>query len=123
MIRRRTAAPAAAVIAAMLAGACQSAAAARPAVLTRADPATMAQLKAQLAAAMGRAQVELGPGDPTQSSTLSVLPPRPGPLEDRSLAKPTIFRLEIEGQTCTLVREDTGARTPLTGVDCSAATP
>jgi hypothetical protein len=83
----------------------------------------MARLKAALANAMGRSQIELGPGDPTQSSVLSVLPLPPGPLEDRSLAKPTIFRLEIEGRACILVREDTGARISLDGVSCRAAAP
>jgi len=113
---------AAILLSALLAGACQStAAAATPAVLTRADAAAMAHLKAALAKAMGRSPIELGPGDPTQSSVLSVLPLPPGPLEDRSLAKPTIFRLEIEGETCFLVREDTGVRARLEGVDCRAA--
>jgi hypothetical protein len=113
-----------AVTAALLAGGCQSAcqtAAAAPAVLTRADDATMDRLKTALAKAVGRPQIELGPGDPTQTSVLSVLPPRPGPLEDRSLAKPTIFRLEIAGKDCTAIREDTGARVPLVGVECRAA--
>jgi hypothetical protein len=110
------------LLSALLAGACQStAAAATPAVLTQADADTMTRLKATLAKAMGRAQVELGPGDPTQSSVLSVLPLPPGPLEDRSLAKPTIFRLEIEGETCLLIRQDTGARITLEGVGCRAA--
>lgn len=110
------------VLSAALAGACQSTAqAAQPAVLTHADDATMARLKAALAKAMGRSPIELGPGDPTQSSVLSVLPLPPGPLEDRSLARPTIFRLEIEAQTCVLVREDSGARTVAEGVSCKAA--
>jgi hypothetical protein len=122
MTARRTAAPVLASLAALLAGACQTAVAA-PAVLTHADPATMSRLRATLAQAVGRAQVELGPGDPTQSSVLSVLPPPPGPLEGRSLAKPTIFRLEIEGETCVLVRADTGAHIRLAGVDCRAAAP
>jgi hypothetical protein len=115
-------------VSAALAGACQStAAAATPAVLTHGDAATMARLKAVLAKAMGRAPIELGPGDPTQSSVVSVLPLPPGPLEDRSLAKPTIFRLEIEGGTCFLVREGehaaTGARISLEGIACRAAKP
>jgi len=115
-------------LSAVLAGACQSTAAvATPAVLTQADAATMARLKATLAKAMGRSPIELGPGDPTQSSVLSVLPLPPGPLEDRSLAKPTIFRLEIEGKTCMLVREGehgaSGARITLEGVACRAAAP
>jgi hypothetical protein len=92
-----------------------------PAVLTKADPPAMERLKATLAKAMGRASVDLGPGDPTQTSTISVLPPPLAPQDDRSLAKPTIFRLEIEGGACTLVREDNGARIPLDGVACKAA--
>jgi hypothetical protein len=109
-------------VAAVFAGCCQSVPAA-PAVLTQADEAAMGRIKATLAKEMGRSDIQLGPGDPTQTSTLSVLPLPPGPLEDRSLAKPTIFRLEIEGKACVLVREDTGARIPLDGVDCRAATP
>lgn len=108
------------VLAAVFAGCCQSVQAA-PAVLTRADEAAMVRLKAALAKEMGRSPVELGPGDPTQSSVVSVLPLPPGPLEDRSLAKPTIFRLEIESGACILVREDTGARTALEGIECRAA--
>jgi hypothetical protein len=101
--------------------ACQLTSAAVPAVLTRADDQTMTRLRVTLAQAMGRSQVELGPGDPTQTSTLSVLPLPPGPLEDRSLAKPTIFRLEIAGVTCALVREGTSERIALEGIDCRAA--
>lgn len=108
------------LLAAVFAGCCQSVQPA-PAVLAQADEASMARLKAALAKELGRSPVELGPGDPTQSPVLSVLPIPPGPLEDRSLAKPTIFRLEIEGQTCVLVREDTGARIRLEDVDCRAA--
>jgi hypothetical protein len=113
---------AAILLAAVFAGCCQSVPAS-PAVLTQADEAAMGRIKAALAKEMGRSDIQLGPGDPTQTSVLSVLPLPPGPLEDRSLAKPTIFRLEIEGKTCVLVREDTGARIPLDGVDCRAATP
>ena len=120
MIERRSAAL---VLAAVLASACQTASAAVPAVLTHADQVSMDRLKSTLAKAVGRSQVELGPGDLTQTSVVSVLPRPPGPLEDRSLAKPTLFRLEIEGGNCALVREDTGARVPLAGVDCRAAAP
>lgn len=112
---------AAIVLSAALAGACQLTSAGVPAVLAHADAAAMVRLKAALATAMGRSPVELGPGDPTQSPVLSVLPLPPGPLEDRSLAKPVIFRLEIQGEACVLVREETGARVTLEGVDCRAA--
>jgi hypothetical protein len=94
---------------------------AAPAVLTRADPPAMERLKAALAKAMGRTYIELGPGDPTQTSVISVLPLPLNPLEDRSLARPTLFHLEIEGAVCVLVREDNAARYPLDGVACKAA--
>jgi hypothetical protein len=103
------------LLAAVLGGACKSTAA--PAVLTQGDEAAMGRLKAALAKAMGQAEVQLGPGDPTQSPVVSVLPLPPGPLEDRSLAKPILFRLTIEGEACLLVREDTGERIALEGVD------
>jgi hypothetical protein len=106
-------------LAAVLAGACKTTAA--PAVLTQADDATMGRLKAALAKAMGQAEVQLGPGDPTQSSVVSVLPLPPGPLEDRSLAKPTTFHLVIEDGACLLVRAETGERIKLEGVTCRAA--
>jgi hypothetical protein len=115
--------PAGIIVSAVLAGACQLTAPPVPAVLANADDAAMARLRATLAKAMGRSPVELGPGDPAQSSVLSVLPLPPGPLEDRSLAKPTIFRLELQSETCVLVREDTGARYMLEDVACRAAAP
>ncbi|MFT3724179.1 MAG: hypothetical protein QM773_11380 [Hyphomonadaceae bacterium] len=100
---------------------CQSLGSPVPAVLASADADTMAKLKTALATAMGQAHVELGPGDPTRSSTLSVLPRPPGPPEDRSLAIPTIFRLEMEAGACFVVREDGGARARIEGVACRPA--
>jgi hypothetical protein len=52
------------------------------------------------------------------SSVISVLPRSPGPQDDRSLAMPTLFRLEVQDTTCSLVREDTGARQALDRVTC-----
>jgi hypothetical protein len=109
---------------AMLAsGACQSTDQTdlKPAVVVKADAQTMDHLKAALAKAMGRAQVELGPGDPTKSSEISVLPRPLGPAEDRSLSKPTIFRLETDGSSCFVTRTDNGAREKVDGVECKAA--
>jgi hypothetical protein len=105
--------------AAMLSGGCQAMAA--PAVLTSGDAAAVDRLKAALGKAMGRTRIDLGPGDPTQTSTIAVLPLPLIPQDDRSLALPTIFRLEIENGACVLVREDTGMRYPAEGVDCKAA--
>lgn len=118
------------ILAVMLAAACQSQnqttrpasqpgnGAGAPAVLVSADPQTMAVVKSVLADAMGRARIELGPGDPTATSRISVLPPRLGPDETRSPATPTQFDLMIEGRSCYLVRQDSGARFALDGVAC-----
>lgn len=108
------------VLLALLATACQIGPPV-PAVLTRADDATMTRLKTTLAQAMGRASVELGPGDPTQSPIISVLPLPPSPLEDRSLARPTTFRLETVNGDCHVVREDTQQLFQLEGVACRKA--
>jgi hypothetical protein len=110
---------AAILISAAALGACQAMAA--PAVLTSGDAAAVDRLKAALGKAMGRTRIDLGPGDPTQTSMIAVLPLPLIPQDDRSLALPTVFRLEIESGACVLVREDTGARYPAEGVDCKAA--
>lgn len=105
----------------LLAGACQSAASApQPALLMQGDGAAMDRLKDVLAKEMGRTQIDLGPSDPTRSPVISVLPVPAGPLNDRDMALPTVFRLESDGRTCTLVREETGARIVLQGVACRA---
>lgn len=109
------------IVSAVVLGGCQSLAGPAPAVLASNDPAAIERLKAALADAMGQAKVELGPGDPTQSSTVSVLPRPPGPLEDRSLALPTLFRLEIDGGQCFVVRADGGVRKRIEGVGCRPA--
>ncbi len=101
--------------------ACQSVGGSVPAVLSSSDPASLERLKTALASAMGRSQVELGPGDPTQSPTVSVLPRPIGPPDDRSLSVPTIFRLEIEGSECFVVREENGSRTRIDGARCKPA--
>ena len=103
----------------LLAGAC--AGAPQPALLMQGDAVAMDQLKAVLAREVGRAPVDLGPSDPTQSSVISVLPVPAGPLNDRDMALPTVFRLESDGRTCALVRESTGVRIALEGVTCKAA--
>lgn len=98
--------------------ACQSTGAAVPAALERADAQTMAAVKAVLADAVGRARIELGPGDLTTSSTISVLPPPLSPEEGRSTATPIVFDLVIKGSSCYAVRRDTGRDYALAGVSC-----
>jgi hypothetical protein len=106
---------------AMLLAACQTVPSSAPAVLAKGDAASLASLKAHLAKAVGREQIQLGAGDPTQTSVISVLPPPAGPANDRNMAMPTVFRLEIEGKACVAVRDDTGARVALDGVNCTPA--
>ena len=106
----------------LLAGACQSGAgASQPALLMQGDRPAMDQLRAVLAKEMGRAAIDLGPSDPTRSSMISVLPVPAGPLNDRDMALPTVFRLESDGKACALVRQETGARIVLDGVKCRVA--
>jgi len=84
-----------------------------PAVLTDRGPETMDTLKATLASAMGKAQVELGAGDPTTTSAITVLPPPLGPMETASTAMPTQFNLMMRGDTCMVVHGETGEEHPM----------
>ncbi|MEM1150288.1 MAG: hypothetical protein AAGI03_07000 [Pseudomonadota bacterium] len=79
-----------------------------PAVLMDDSAETMETLKATLADATGTASVELGAGDPTQTSAVTVLPPRLSPLETASTAMPTRFNLMMRGETCMVVHSETG---------------
>jgi hypothetical protein len=103
-------------------GACQSGPRTpAPALLMQGDTLAMDRLMTALSTEMQRTRIDLGPSDPTRSPVIAVLPLPPGPLEDRSLALPTLFHLEWEGKTCWLVRDETGARHELDGVNCRAA--
>jgi len=108
------------MIGAFTLGACQSNGDVTPAVLAEADDETMAEVKSVLARAMNTARVELGPGDLTKTSTISVLPPRLSPDEDRSTVKPTQFDIVLKGSRCFVVRRDTGDEYELVGVSCRA---
>lgn len=100
--------------------ACQANGAPRPAVLESSDVETMANVKTVLAGAMNKSSVEIGPGDPTQTSTISVLPPRLSPYEGMSPAAPTQFDIVKTGSQCSVVRRDTGEAYKLDGVSCRA---
>ena len=118
MIRNRCFRLSGALAAALLSGGCQSYDAAVPAVLDAADSETMARVKTVLAGAVGRAQVELGPGDLTRTPSVSVLPPRPSPYECRSLAAPVLFDIVIKDARCFVVKRDGGEYYALSGVSC-----
>ncbi len=107
-----------ALAAALLAAACQTSFASQAAVLESGDTETLAKVKAALADAMGRTDIEFGAGDPTQTPAISVLPRRPSSYEDRSPATPTLFDLTLRDGVCYATRRDTGDAVALEGVAC-----
>lgn len=98
--------------------ACQTPGSPSPAVLENSNEDNLAALRKGLAKAMGRANVALGPDDPTRNSSITVLPPPPGPSEDRSLAMPTYFDLMLVNNECVLAARESGDHFPLPGVAC-----
>lgn len=99
---------------------CQTTTSLVPAVLNAGDDAALETLKAVLASAVGQARVDLGPSDPVSNTALTVLPPNLGPLEGRSPATPIAFDLMTDGETCFVVRRDTGEQHTLNAVLCRA---
>ncbi|ABI78157.1 putative lipoprotein [Hyphomonas neptunium ATCC 15444] len=96
--------------------ACQTAP--QPAILTDPSPETVAAVTGVLAAAVDRAEIQLGPGDLTRDSVISVLPPRPGPMEGNSPAVPTIFDIVLMDGDCYVQERASGELFPLTGITC-----
>lgn len=105
----------------LLAGLAACETAPQPAVLIDTSPETMAAVTGVLAAAMDRAQIELGAGDLTKDSVISVLPPRPGPLEGSSPAVPTLFDILLLDGDCYVQERASGEMFPLTGIECRPA--
>lgn len=101
--------------------ACTTAAASEPARLESPDEASISRLKAVLADALGRDTIRLGAGDLAADTTVTVLPPPPGPLETHSLATPIPFDIVMEGSQCYVIRRATSERYRLNGVDCVPA--
>lgn len=91
-----------------------------PALLGDAPGADLAPLRAGVAAALSRGQVAFGAPDPRAEPTLSVLPPRLGPFEQRSAALPAVYDLRLRGGACVLVARD-GEVVPLPNVPCRPA--
>lgn len=106
---------------ALLSGGCVTGAAhSMPAVLASGDEETVTALKTVLADALNRSDVILGAGDPTKTPVIAVQPHKPSRYEDRSLARPILFDIELRGGACVAVRRDTGEAFDLTGVACRA---
>lgn len=107
-----------ALIGSLVASACQSSPSFTYAALKTADSQSMNVVMTVLARAMNRARVEIGPGDLTMTSTISVLPPGLSPDEDRSTVTPALFDIMLEGSVCYVVRRDSGDAFQLRGVAC-----
>ncbi len=97
--------------------ACQTTQTDVPAVLVSNDAEALTKVKTVLADALGQASLELGPAE--DSSVLSVLPPKPGPLETHSTAMPTYFDLILRGDACYAVERESGTAYLLDGVACT----
>ena len=103
---------------ALAASACQHSQAPVQAALADGRAETLDALKASLAATLDRAQIELGAGDPTNVSSVSVLPPRPTDFETRSPAMPVTFNLFIQDGRCYAVRDGSETEIELPNVAC-----
>ncbi len=101
-------------------GACQHHAQPLPAVLSDGSEATLDLLKSEMATALQRSRVQFGAGDLTETSVFVILPPPLGPNETSSPAIPERYRLEIQGQTCFAVNDESGTRFELQDVPCRA---
>ena len=101
-------------------GACQHNVDPVPAVLADGSAETLEAVKSEMAAALGRGKVTLGAGDLTKNSTLIIAPPPLGPHETRSTAVPVRYTLQMHGEICYAVREETNEMIELTNVPCRA---
>jgi len=101
-------------------GACQHSVEPVPAVLADGSAETLEAVKTEMAEALGKASVTLGAGDLTKSSILVIAPPPLGPHETRSTAAPIRYDLQMHGEICYAVREETDEMIELTNVPCRA---
>lgn len=101
-------------------GACQHSVEPVPAVLADGSAETLEAVKSEMAAALGRGNVTLGAGDLTKTSTLVIAPPPLGPHETRSTAVPLRYTLQLHGEVCYAVREESNEMIELTNVPCRA---
>ena len=77
----------------------------RPAVLASGDAASMALLKDAISEHVGRASIDLGTGDLTTQSMISVLPPRVTAMEGNSVALPKMLQLRMRADDCYIYDE------------------
>jgi hypothetical protein len=105
----------------------QAEAEAVPAVLKKADAASMDKVKSALAKSMGSPSVVLGTIDLTKTSVISAFPKRGimplGAPQNQAgnFALPTRFNMMIDGRNCYMVKNGTDEKILLPGVECKAA--
>jgi hypothetical protein len=92
-----------------------------PAQLVGPEAAARASLVEAAAVLLGRTRIELGAGPVIGVSSVSVLPPPPGPLETRSPAVPEQLSILLRDGQCVLLHPQTGRTVPLAGVRCEPA--
>ncbi|MHA7856448.1 MAG: hypothetical protein ACX94D_00070 [Henriciella sp.] len=102
-------------------GACQHSATTAPATLADETPATIEALKSALGSAINRANIDLGAGDLSGASSVTVLPPRLTEHEMRSPATPIVFNLFVRSGDCYAVQDGSEAEIPLPDVPCKPA--
>lgn len=90
----------------------------KPAVLEDMSPETMAVVTGVLAGAVGRARIEIGPGDLTADPAISVLPPPAGPLEGNNPALPSLFDIVLMDGDCYVMAREGGEMYLLADVQC-----
>lgn len=104
----------------LIAASCQNVTTPRPAVLVNQDAASMALIKEAAAQHLGRAKVDIGAGDLTKQSTISVLPPRVTAMEGNSAAMPKTLQLRARANDCYLFDETERRATLVRELVCRA---
>lgn len=89
-----------------------------PALLVDGSAENLDRVKHFLARSMDRAHIELGADDPTLVPRVSVLPARPGSLENRSPALPVVFSISLENDICIATNTKSGKEVELTDIAC-----
>lgn len=100
-------------------GGCATAIPDTPAVLVSADAQTLEEIATAIGASLGRGPVRFGAGDPTRTPSIAVLPPPVSGLEDRSLARPSMYDLVLRGGACVAIARDGANAVRLGRVRCS----
>lgn len=90
-----------------------------PALVSTNNPSTLLRVESTLRQALGTQSINLGPNATDPTPIISVLPPRLGLNETRSLVTPEMFDVIKRANTCYLVRRTTGVAYALSDVMCT----